>query len=67
MANTDMEKLEILINHWIEHNEEHAGEFEKWAERAKSAGNAAVHDHITDAIKKLLEANEHLSKALTKL
>ena len=67
MTKTDMEKLQILINHWIEHNEEHAGEFEKWAGRAKSAGSVAVHDHIADAVKKLLEANEHLRKALTKL
>lgn len=28
----DREKLRVLIPHWIEHNEEHAVEFEQWAE-----------------------------------
>ena len=67
MAKTDMEKLQILLNHWIEHNEEHAGEFEEWAEKAKSSGNAAVHDDILKAVGKLRDANEHLRKALERL
>lgn len=67
MAKTDMEKLQILINHWIEHNDEHAREFEKWAERAKSSGNATVHDEILGAIEKLRDANGHLRTALGSL
>ena len=67
MAKTDMEKLEVLIDHWIEHNEEHAGEFRKWAEKAKSSGNSAVHDDILKAIEKLRNVNEHLRAALGKL
>lgn len=67
MAKTDMEKLQILIDHWIEHNEEHAEEFRKWADRAKSSGNAAVRDDILSAVEKLRDANEHLRKALEKL
>ena len=67
MEKTDMEKLQILIEHWIEHNEEHAGEFGKWAERAKSAGNKPVHDDILSAIEKLRNANEHLRTALSKI
>ena len=67
MAKTDMEKLQVLLSHWIEHNEEHAGEFRKWAERAKTSGNASVHDDILDAIQKLNEANEHLRRAQTRL
>jgi len=67
MAKTEMEKLQMLIKHWIEHNEGHAGEFKKWAERAKSAGDIAVHDDIMSAIEKLNNANEHLREALGKL
>jgi hypothetical protein len=67
MAGTDMEKLQILVGHWIEHNEEHAREFRKWAERAKSSGGIAVHDDILNAIEKLRDANEHLRKALDRL
>ena len=67
MAKTDMEKLQVLLNHWIEHNEEHGEEFKKWAEKAKSSGNTAVHDDILNAIEKLRDVNEHLRKALEKL
>ena len=28
---TDIDKLRMLIPHWIEHNEGHAAEFRKWA------------------------------------
>ena len=31
----DSEKLNHLIGHWIEHNDSHAAEFAKWAERAR--------------------------------
>jgi len=67
MAMTDMERLRVLIKHWIEHNEEHAGEFRKWAEKAKSSGNSAVCDDILNSVEKLKAANEHLRVALEKL
>ena len=37
-AMTDVQKLRILLPHWIEHNVEHAAEFREWAERARVAG-----------------------------
>ena len=67
MAKTDMEKLQVLINHWIEHNEEHADEFMKWAERARAAGKDAVYDDILKAIGKLRDANSNLRAALESL
>jgi hypothetical protein len=67
MEKSDMEKLQILIKHWIEHNDEHAREFRKWVERAKSSGNIAVHDDILNAIENLGDATEHLREALEKL
>lgn len=67
MAKTDMEKLQVLINHWIEHNEEHADEFRKWAERAKASGNEAIYDDILKAVEKLHDANENLRAALKRL
>ena len=32
------EKLRVLIEHWISHNEEHAREYQKWADRIESEG-----------------------------
>jgi len=67
MAKTEMEKLEILLKHWVEHNEEHAEEFGEWAEKAKALGNIAVHDDILSAVEKMRKANEYLLKALENL
>ena len=32
-----LEKLRVLLPHWIEHNDEHAAEFREWAVRAGEA------------------------------
>ena len=67
MAKTEMEKLEILLKHWVEHNEEHAEEFGEWAEKAKVLGNIVVHDDILSAVEKMRKANEYLLRALENL
>ena len=33
----DVEKLKLLLPHWIEHTEEHADEYKKWLERVKES------------------------------
>ena len=60
-------KLEILLNHWIEHNTEHAQEYTEWAEKAKSFGQAAVHDDIMQAVQQMNTMNGLLLKALERL
>ena len=67
MAKTDMEKLEIVLKHWIEHNEEHREEFQKWAERAKASGRIPVYEDISRAVESMREANEYLQRALERL
>ena len=58
----ELEKLRVLIPHWIEHNEEHAAEFRRWAEQA---GDAAPQIHASaDA---MAQANASLKVALDKL
>lgn len=58
----EQEKLRVLIPHWIEHNQEHADEFVKWA---SSAGNAE--QDLLEAAHRIVEANKVLSSALEKL
>lgn len=67
MPKDDMTKLEILLEHWIEHNREHAEEFMEWAEKAKGLGQAAVHDDMTQAVKQINKANESLLAAMEHL
>ncbi|MBC8253266.1 MAG: hypothetical protein H8E35_04470 [Ardenticatenia bacterium] len=58
----EQEKLRVLIPHWIEHNEEHAKEFRRWAE---TAGGAVL--EILAAADSMADANESLAAALEKL
>jgi len=37
---SEVDKLRILLPHWIEHDMEHAAEFRRWAEVAGEAGEA---------------------------
>jgi hypothetical protein len=58
----DLMKLRALIPHWIEHNQEHAREFLRWAEEAGNAGEA-----IRRAANSVEKANQALEQALGEL
>ncbi len=60
----EMEKLKVLLPHWIEHNRGHAQEYGKWSVAAHKADQEIVADYIEAAIKALNEASELLAKAL---
>jgi len=34
----ELEKLKILLPHWMEHNDEHAKTYKDWAEKMSSLG-----------------------------
>jgi len=67
MHEAEKGKLKTLLNHWTEHNKEHTQEFREWAEKAKSFGQATVHDDIMQAVQQMNKANEFLLKALERL
>jgi hypothetical protein len=67
MDTTEKEKLKVLLNHWIEHNTEHAQEYTEWAEKAKYFGQVAVHDDIKQAVQQMNTMNALLLKALERL
>lgn len=58
----EIEKLRVLLPHWIEHNEEHAAEFRQWAERTDEAGA-----EIMAAAHQMEIVNRSLRAALEKL
>ena len=58
----EIEKLRVLIPHWVEHNNEQAQEFRDWAEQA---GETA--QEILDAAEAMSRVNTHLLSALEKL
>ncbi len=67
MARDDADKLRILLSHWVEHNEDHAGEFTEWAARARAGGWGPVHDHMMKAVEQMKAANQSLLAALESL
>ena len=58
----ELDKLRVLIPHWIEHNKEHAVEFRHLAE---GAGEAA--GDILEAAEAMSRVNQSLEVALQKL
>ena len=59
-----MEKLRVLLPHWIEHNRGHAEECGKWSALARQSGEEGVADHIDAAIAAMIQASDLLDKAL---
>ena len=60
----DLEKLQVLLPHWIEHHAEHADELRTWAERIQLAGKADVAEKLLAAAALLQQAGDHLSNLL---
>ena len=67
MNKSEMEKLKILLDHWIEHNKEHGDEFREWAEKARDLGEAVVQQDMLDAAQYMDKASDSLVKALEEL
>ena len=59
---TELEKLRVLIPHWIAHNEEHAREFRRWSHKSDELSGS-----ILAAADSITQANEYLEAALAKL
>ena len=64
---TDLEKLRVLLPHWIAHNEEHALEFLDWAGKASLAGHEEATQLIHRAAAEMQQANDALKLALDRV
>ncbi len=60
----DIEKLQVLLHHWIEHNHGHEAEWMKWVEIAKEHGEEGIGENLENAVQCMKEANSYLEKAL---
>ena len=59
---TDMDKLAHLLEHWLEHNDEHAANYRSWAEKAKQAG----HDETAGLLEEAARSTQNLSELFTR-
>ncbi len=64
---SEMIKLETLLDFTVKHNCEHAEELESLAERAKELGKIAAYDQLIQGVRQMNTANETLSLALRRL
>ena len=56
------EKLNILLDYWIEHNSEHEQEFRDWADKVASL-SGEVAQQLQAAATKMAAASDDLMKA----
>ena len=61
---SDIEKLQLLISHWLQHNESHGAEYAKWAAAARQAGHPTTAEYIEQAIDLLAKADKAFEMAL---
>jgi len=64
---TTMEKLQILLPHWIEHNHNHETEFKKWVGLARSEGHGALAELLDKAVASMAATDGILKKALAEI
>lgn len=60
----NVEKLRVMLQHWIEHNKGHVEEFEKWRKLMADEGHSSPAENITEAVKTMATLNAQLGKAL---
>ncbi len=57
----ELEKLQVLLPHWIEHNKSHTEECRKWVDQV---GQGQVQSSLNAALEAMEQVSRHLSKAL---
>jgi hypothetical protein len=67
MSADEKSKLKTLLQYWVEHNEEHSGEFREWAGKAKEMGEADVANEIMQAVAHMDQVSAILAGTLRKL
>ncbi len=60
-------RLKKLIEHWIEHNDEHSARFKESAEKASEIGLPEVADELKAAAERGGKVSEYLRSAMEKM
>ncbi len=63
----DIDKLKVMLPHWIEHNQSHLEEFTKWADIIKNTGDKKTARLLNKAIDGLAGAEKALLKIMDSL
>ena len=57
-------KLRKMVEHWINHNEEHAGSYRAWASRARESGCEQPGEILEEIASLTLDQNERFMKII---
>lgn len=60
---TEMERLRVLLEHWAEHNHEHADTYMQWAEKVKVSGDTKLYEMLTEIAAETKKMNALFEKA----
>ena len=60
---TDIDKLSILLPHWLHHNNDHIRDQENWIIQAEKMGLIDVADELRKAIDHFKKVNRHIAQA----
>ncbi|MCF8091974.1 MAG: hypothetical protein K9K21_02835 [Desulfotignum sp.] len=61
------EKLEVLLSHWVDHNDSHKDNFYSWAQKAKEAGLEKTALHLEQAGDLSEQVTRQLEQAIENL
>ena len=62
-----IEKLRVLLNHWIDHNGGHVAEFEKWRAVMAEENRKSTAEALARAISQMDEVSATLQAALDEI
>jgi ABC-type transporter Mla subunit MlaD len=61
----DLDKLRVMLPHWIDHNQGHGKEFAQWVDKL-SSDSPEVAQLLAEAVQSLQKAQNSLEEALEK-
>ncbi len=59
----DLKKLQVMLEHWIDHGDSHMENYREWAEKASAAGEEEIAKEIHMAIDDNESVKSHLKRA----
>lgn len=65
--NEEIKKIDILLDHWVKHNREHASEYKKWADKLKGEKFKGISRHLERASELVKQSNQEFVLAKEKM
>ncbi len=62
-GNEELRKLQMMLDHWIEHGDSHIDNYREWADKASGAGEEEIAREIHLAVSDSETAKGHLQRA----